>query len=131
MPHLIIRPSWLPWHACKVPPLRGSRVLMIVARSDARFVTGIRLRRRGSTRHEFGVDWRPAAAARTAAAGGGSEGNCDEGGQTRAQQRAAGTKNTALFDIVKPIRTTAHARAADLSCPGRAPGSARCAARGS
>ena len=25
------------------------------------------------------------------------------------QQRAAGTKNTALFDIVKPIRTTAHA----------------------
>src|SRR6476620_404951 len=41
-------------------------------------------------------------------------------GQTRAQQHAAGTTNTALFDIVKRIRTTAHARAADLSCPGRA-----------
>jgi len=45
-------------------------------------------------------------------------------GQTRAQQRAAGTNNTALFDIVN--MTTAngspHARrgvARVLSCPGR------------
>ena len=32
--------------------------------------------------------------------------------ETRAQQRAAGTNKTALFDIVKRIPTTAHARAA-------------------
>jgi len=39
--------------------------------------------------------------ARTASARGTrSEGNRDQGKQTRAQQRAAGTKNTALFDIV-------------------------------
>ena len=36
---------------------RGPRVLVVVVRSDARFVTGIRLRRQGSTRHEFGIDY--------------------------------------------------------------------------
>jgi hypothetical protein len=46
--------------------------------------------------------------------------------QTRTQQRAAGTKNTVLFDIVKRIPTTAHARAAMsrawCALPSRVPG---------
>jgi hypothetical protein len=37
-------------------------------------------------------------------------------------------RNTALFDIVKRIRTTAHTRAADLSCPG--PSAAKPGAQG-
>ena len=40
--------------------------------------------------------------------------------RTRAHQRAAGTNNTALFDIVSAARPTVRSRAADFSCPGRA-----------
>src|SRR4051794_36001791 len=118
-PHLIMRPSWLRWRAYKVPPPSEPRALVVVARSDPGCVTGIRLFRHDPTRHEFVIDYitklqykrfvfslsgvperrcegrsgegRPAAATRTAAVRGESEGNRDEGEQTRAQQRATGT----------------------------------------
>src|SRR5262245_33309277 len=56
--------------------------------------------------------------------------------QTRAQQRAAGTKKTALFDMVnRKLRSRCRPRhptasAATRSCPGRARASARLVGRG-